>query len=68
MISFGKEGLRLTADTDISINTDNVPLPVTTEQQDDILYMTVKVVQLKKHHTRVAVTAQEKQLKQKGGE
>ena len=68
MISFGGEGLRLTADTDISINTDNAPLPVTTEQQDDILYMTVKVIPLKKHHTRVAVTAQEKQLKQKGGE
>ena len=68
MISFGEDGLKLAADTDIKLNTEHTPLPVSTAQQDDILYMTVKVIPLEKHHIRVTATAQEKQLKQKGGE
>ncbi len=68
MISYGSEGLRLAADTDIDINTGSAPLPVSLEQQDDILFMTIKAIPLEKCHKRVTTAAQEKQPEQKGGE
>ena len=68
MISYGSEGLRLAADTDIDINTEYVPLPVSLEQQDDILFMTINAIPVEKRHKRVTTAAQEMQPKQKGGE
>jgi hypothetical protein len=68
MISYGEEGLRLAADTDIEINTKNAPLPVSMELQDDILFMTIKVIPVEKRHKRITAVAQEKQPEQKGGE
>ena len=68
MISYGSEGLRLAADTDIDINTGSAPLPVSLEQQDDILFMTINAIPVDKRHKRVTTAAQEKQPEQKGGE
>lgn len=47
MISHSDEGLRLAADTDIKLNTENAPISVSTEQQDDILYMNIKACRQK---------------------
>lgn len=55
MISYAEEGLRLAADTDIHLNTENAPLLTDVDPQDDILLITVKV-------------AENKQLNPKGGE
>lgn len=41
LISYSEEGLRLATDTATKINTEKAPLPVSTEQQDDILLITV---------------------------
>ena len=41
LISYSEEGLRLATDTANKINTEKAPLPVGTEQQDDILLITV---------------------------
>ena len=68
MISYGAEGLRLAADTDIKIHTGSAPLPVSMEQQDDILFMTIKAIPVENRHKRVTAAAQEMQPKQKGGE
>ena len=68
MISYGTEGLRLAADTDMEINTEHAPLPVSMEQQDDILFMTIKAIPVEKRHKRVTAATQEMQPKQKGGE
>ena len=65
MISYGREGLRLAADTDIEVSTENAPFPVSIEQQDDILFMTVKTMQVEKRHKRVTTGAH---AEQKGGE
>ena len=55
MISYVDDGLRLAADTDIHLNTENTPLLTDVDPQDDILLITVKV-------------AENKQLNPKGGE
>lgn len=55
MISYVDDGLRLAADTDIHLNTENAPLLTDVDPQDDILLITVKV-------------AENKQLNPKGGE
>ena len=68
MISYGAEGLRLAADTDIKIHTGSAPLPVSMEQQDDILFITIKAIPVEIRHKRVTAAAQEMQPKQKGGE
>ena len=65
MISYGREGLRLAADTDIEVSTENAPLQVSIEQQDDILFMTVKTMQVEKRHKRVTTGAH---AEKKGGE
>ena len=68
MISYGAEGLRLAADTDIEINTEHAPLPVSMEQQDDILFMDIKAIPVENRHKRVTAATQDMQPKQKGGE
>ena len=68
MISYNDEGLRLAADTDRNLNTESAPLPVSTEQQDDILYINIKVLPAQKRHNRISASIQEKPDWQKGGE
>ena len=68
MISYGTEGLRLAADTDMEINTEHAPLPVSMEQQDDILFMDIKAIPVEKRHKCVTAATQDMQPKQKGGE
>jgi len=55
MISYVDDGLRLAADTDIRLNTENLPLPIDVDRQDDFLLISVKA-------------AQKKQINPKGGE
>ena len=65
------EGLRLSTDTTIKLDTENAPLPIEIEQQDDILLITIKAVPMQKHHNRVitaTLTKPSEQSKQKGGE
>lgn len=71
LISFSEEGLRLSTDTTIKLDTENAPLPIEIEQQDDILLITIKAVPMQKHHNRVITVTQTKpseQSRQKGGE
>lgn len=71
LISFSEEGLRLSTDTTIKLDTENAPLPIEIEQQDDILLITIKAVPMQKHHNRVitaTLTKPSEQSKQKGGE
>lgn len=71
LISFSEEGLRLSTDTTIKIDTENVPLPIEVERQDDILLITIKAVPIQKRHKCVTAATQIKQSvlsKQKGGE
>lgn len=71
LISFSEEGLRLSTDTTIKIDTKNAPLPIEIEQQDDTLLIIVKAVPVQKHHKCVTTATQTKpseQLKRKGGE
>ena len=71
LISFSEEGLRLSTDTTIKIDTENVPLSIEVERQDDILLITIKAVPIQKRHKCVTAATQIKQSvlsKQKGGE
>ncbi|SER01833.1 N-terminal 7TM region of histidine kinase [Lachnospiraceae bacterium NE2001] len=61
LISYSEEGLRLAIDTSIKLNTENAPLPVSIEQQDDILLITIKVIPIETCHKRVNAA-------EKGGE
>ena len=65
MISYSEGGLRLAADTSIKINTENTPLPVNIEQQEDILFISINGISKKELHNYPAGTTQKKQ---KGGE
>ena len=71
LISYSEEGLRLATDTAIRINTENAPLPIEIEQQDDTVLIIVRAVPVQKHHKCVTTATQTKpseQLKRKGGE
>ena len=71
LISFSEEGLRLSTDATIKIDTENVPLPIEVERPDDILLITIKAVPIQKRHKCVTAATQIKHSvlsKQKGGE
>ena len=42
LISYSEKGLRLAADTEIKLNTENALLPVNAEIQEDILLITIE--------------------------
>ncbi|MBR4182998.1 MAG: hypothetical protein IKQ56_04150 [Lachnospiraceae bacterium] len=64
MVAFKESVLTLATDSNIPINTENMPLPTTVESQDDILYISIQPTS----PDRLAHVLANDQLQEKGGE